>query len=506
MAEVVRPFTVERISHELEEPRPLMRMVDEADPFPVQALGPLKHAAESVEAHTRAPIAICAQSVLGAAALGCQAHADVALPTGQARPTSLFLMTIAGSGERKSAVDGLALKPIYAREQELRDSHKIETAEYQISNAIWKADREQTNTDLKKKAGQKKYEAEADLRALGPEPEPPLTPILICTEPTFEGYCKLTASGYPALGLFSAEGGSFVGGFGMSADQKLKTAASISNVWDGDPIKRVRAGEGSQVLAGRRLSVHLMAQPDVADLMLNDDLLINQGLLSRVLAVAPTSTAGTRFYSEPSEAARQQLRKYEERLAGMVRAPLPLREHTRNELRPRQLEMTIEARHLWIGSHDDVERQLGQDGELALIPGLANKAPEHAARLAAVMTLYRDLNAQRIDAEEMANAIILMRHYLNECLRLKAAAHVNRDLRLAGNVWVWLQKKWKEPAIYAAVIYNDCPIRAVRDREKSLLIIHILEEHGYLSRVNERVKIGGSYRKEVWLIHGRNLT
>ena len=70
----------------------------------------------------------------------------------------------------------------------------------------------------------------------------------------------------------------------------------------------------------------------------------------------------------------------------------------------------------------------------------------------------------------------------------------------------WLQRKWREPAIYAAVIYNDCPIREVRDRKKALSIIHILEEHGYLWRVKERVKIGGSYRKEAWQIHGRILT
>ena len=509
MAEVIRPFIAERIVHGIEEPRPLVRKVDEPEPFPVRALGNLSSAAEAIEAHTRAPIAICAQAVLGATALVVQAHADVALPTGQSRPTSLFLMTIAGSGDRKSAVDSLALQPIYAREQELREAHKTEMVDYDVRAAIWKTDRDQTNSAMrntKKSSGEKKYASEADLRAIGPEPEQPLIPILVCPEPTYEGYCKLTAKGHAALGLFSAEGGSFIAGYGMSADQKLKTAASISSVWDGEPIKRVRAGDGSEVLPGRRLTVHLMAQPAVADLMINDDLLVDQGLMSRALAVAPASTAGTRFFSEPPETARQQLREYHERLGRLVRAPLPLREGTRNELRPRRLEMTVEARSLWIEFHDYVEQHLGQGGELALIPGLANKAPEHAARFAAVMTLYRDLEAPRIEAEDMANATILMQHYLSESLRLKAAAHLNRNLRIAAKVWDWLQKKWQEPAIYAAVIYNDCPIREVRDRKKALSIIHILEEHGYLTQLKDRVKISGSYRKEAWQIHGRILT
>lgn len=508
MAEV-RSFPVERIAHEVEEPRPLVRKVDDAEPFPTKALGDLSSAALAIEAHTRAPIAICGQSVLGAAALVGQAHADVVLPTGQPRPTSLFLMTIAGSGDRKSAVDRLALGAIYNREQELRDAHRMELAEHELKSACWKAERDNANQDLKKstkKSGDKQYDAEADLRALGPEPEPPLTPILVCGEPTFEGYFRLTANGHPALGLFSAEGGSFIAGYGMSPDQKLKTAASISAVWDGEAIKRVRAGDGSQVLAGRRLSLHLMAQPAVADLMLGDDLLVNQGLLSRVLAVAPASTAGTRLFAEPPDTARKQIKLYDARLTEMVRAPLPLRENTRNELHPRHLSMTPEARQIWISLHDFVEENLGQDGELEPIPGLANKAPEHAARLAALMTLFRDLDASTIAEQEMANATLLVRYYLTECLRLKASAHVNRDLILAQRVWTWLQAKWTEPAIYPAAIYNECTIREIRDRIRALRIICILEEHGYLSRVKERVRIAGSWRNEAWQIHGRKLS
>ena len=91
------------------------------------ALGPLRVPAEAIQAHTRAPIAICAQAVLGAIALVGQGHADVVLPSGQVRPLSLFLMTIAASGERKSAVDRLALRAIYNYEEELRAAYRADT-------------------------------------------------------------------------------------------------------------------------------------------------------------------------------------------------------------------------------------------------------------------------------------------------------------------------------------------------------------------------------------------
>ncbi len=71
-----------------------------------------------------------------------------------------------------------------------------------------------------------------------------------CPEPTFEGLCKLLAVGQPSVGVFASEGGQFIGGHGMSDDNKLRTAAGLSSVWDGEPIRRVRAGDGSIILPG----------------------------------------------------------------------------------------------------------------------------------------------------------------------------------------------------------------------------------------------------------------
>lgn len=508
MAEIIRDAISQRTGHELEAPRPLVREIEPAEPFPIEALGPLRLAAEAIQAHTHAPAAICAQAVLGAVALVTQAHADVVLPTGQSRPTSLFLMTIAASGERKSAVDTLALRSIYEREAELRISYGQETDAFKINHELWEARKAQAKVDLKGSKhmkGEASISAEADFRALGSEPEPPLAPILVCPEPTFEGYCKLTAIGHPALGLFSAEGGSFIGGFGMSKDQRLKTGAGLSSVWDGDPIKRVRAGDGSVVLAGRRLSLHLMAQPDVAAQMINDDLLRSQGLLSRLLLVSPTSAAGTRFFCEPTQDARTELARYDEHLADLVRVALPLRAQTRNELAPRKLGLTAEARRIWINFHDYVEEHLGDDREFAPVAGLANKAAEHAARLAATLALWPNITANHIDDTALGNATLLVRYYLVESLRLRSMAATHGLLRLAQRVLDWMERKWAEPAIFASVIYNDCTVREVRNRKTALQIIRLLEEHGHLHRLSDKTYISGATRREAWLIHGRKL-
>src|SRR5262252_1936518 len=103
-----------------EPPRPLMRELPPADPYPVDALGDvLAPAARAIHDRVQASLAICGQSVLAAATLVTQAHADVELPMGHAKPVSTYLVTVAATGERKSAVDCEALGPVRKREAAL---------------------------------------------------------------------------------------------------------------------------------------------------------------------------------------------------------------------------------------------------------------------------------------------------------------------------------------------------------------------------------------------------
>jgi Protein of unknown function (DUF3987) len=110
-----------------ELPRPLTREIAPATPFPVEALGKvLGNAAKAIQDRTQAPMAIGAQSVLATAALAVQGHANVLLPTRQKRPLSLYMITIAESGERKTSCDLEATWPIERYEERLREEHDAE--------------------------------------------------------------------------------------------------------------------------------------------------------------------------------------------------------------------------------------------------------------------------------------------------------------------------------------------------------------------------------------------
>lgn len=296
-----------------------------------------------------------------------------------------------------------------------------------------------------------------------------------------------------------SEGGQFIGGHGMSDDAKLRTAAGLSAAWDGEPIKRVRGGDGVIVLPGRRLAMHLIAQPDVASEMLNDRLLADQGILSRFLVTAPDAASGTRLWREPSPESDTALRRYGAGLVDILELPLPLVDGAPNTLTPRTLPLSVDSRRLWVGFYNHLERRVGSGGELEQVRGLANKLPEHAARMAAVLTLVRNIHAGEVAVAEMNSGIKLAQHYAAEALRLLAVSHVSGELQLAQQLLDWLRGQWKEPAVSLPDIYQRGP-NAIRDKARAARIVGILADHGFLERIQGGANIEGKWRRDAWCL------
>jgi Protein of unknown function (DUF3987) len=477
-----------------ERPLPLLRAMPAPEVFPVEALGDvLGPAASAIQDKVQSPWAMCSQAVLAATTLAVQGFADVELPTGQIKPVSNFFLTVAGSGERKSATDSLALGPIRKHEEILLETYEAELPAYHNAKAAWDAARKKACSSYKGDFGAIK----AALDKLGPEPAAPLLPLFTCQEPTFEGLCRALEHGQPSLGIFATEGGQFIAGHAMSAENKLKTAAGLC-AWDGETIRRVRAGDGVIILAGRRVSLHLMVQPGVAAIMLSDDELADQGLLSRCLVVAPESHAGRRFFREQAPETKNKLMEYERRLQDILQRKFSLAANTRNVLAPRILRLDAGATKVWRTFADDVEGQIGRGGVLEPIIGFANKLPEHAARLATVLTLIEDPAANDVTQEFMARGIVLAQHYSSEALRLFQGAKVDRDLRLAAQLLDWLVS-WGDPNVSLPDIYQFGP-NAIRDRKTALRVVGILETHRNLVKLPSTTIVKGERRRDAWLI------
>jgi hypothetical protein len=236
------------------EKLPLQRPASDPIEFPMDALGPLQAAVDAIHTMVQAPYAMCANSVLAAVCLAVQGHADVQLPiANKSRPLSCFFLTIGASGERKSAVDSLALRGIAEKEKVLKEHYQRDMVVWKNAHDVWEASRKKILQNNKMEAFKKRDE----LNHLGSSPQEPIKPLLTFPEPTYQGLHKYLEYGQPSVGVFSAEGGQFIGGHAMKDENKMETAAGFNALWDGEPLKRVRSGDGTSALYGKRVGCSL---------------------------------------------------------------------------------------------------------------------------------------------------------------------------------------------------------------------------------------------------------
>jgi len=459
---------------------PLLRDEEAPSEFPLKALPPeLKGSIECIHSKVQAPIEIAAQSVLSAINLISQAHIDVELLHGKTVPSSLYFVTIAKSGERKSACDSLAYAEIKTYEAELIDQYRKDKKAYLNRLEIY--ERQKAEILKSKDQNQTMDSKNEAIKALGALPQEPIYPLLICPDATIEGLEKqLSANGYPSVGVFSSEGGQFVGGHSMSRDNKIKTVSSLCRLWDGEPIKKLRSQEGVTYAAGKRVCFHLMVQPKIGFNFLNDTDLRNQGFFSRVLLSHPPSTMGTRLYKETCPVIERGLAKYNAKVKRLLSIPLPLKEGAQNTLEPATLSLTPEAKEALIGFQNEcVEKHIGVDQSLEPISDFASKMSENAVRLAGMFCFYEHENAEHpIDEKHLYAGVELVKYYAKEQLRHIDCNEISEDLLLAQKLWTWIRKK-KCYEFSLQMVYQTGP-RALRSKAQAERILNILIEHRYI--------------------------
>lgn len=474
---------------EIPEKRPLFRELPPPPLFPADALGPLKDAALAIQSRTQAPIEICAQSVLAVATLAVQAHIDVELPGGGTKPVVNMFVSIAESGERKTSVDKIALAPIRDMESQWNRDHKLATADYENRLVAWKAVR----SSVKKGTA---HEMVATLGQIGLEPEAPPHPMLICADVTPGALVLHLEKGRPMAGLFTAEGGILIGGAAFTDESRMRTAALLNSLWDGEPIRRQRVGTGTTFLPGRRCCAHIMMQQVVADRLLGDSMLDGMGMLARMLTVAPESTAGTRLFKRDAPENAAILQAYHDRITALLKAEPETHDLNSRELVPRVLPLDADASAAWIIFHDQCEIAIGKNGELATIKPFAAKLAEHAGRLAAVLTAYADPQAQLIPLWAMESGIRLAGYYAMEMLRLHGGASVPMQLRHAQKLLEWWQRR-DEPILHLAKVYQYGPPN-LRDGKTAKAAVKVLIEHGWVEQLEPGIEVDGKARRAVF--------
>lgn len=474
------------------EKRPLCRELPPPQPFPIDAMGPLKDVSLAIHQLTQAPLSMCAQSVLAAVTIASQGQRDVELPGGGRKPLTAIFISIAESGERKSTVDRLAVAGIRRVEDQWRASWESHKPQYMNAKVAWDSAR----ADAMRKAKGDMQARLSALVAIGPEPKAPPHPMLLVADPTPEALIMHLAEGRAIAGLLTDEGGQLLGGAAFNDESRMRTAALLNILWDGSPIRRLRRSTGTTFLPGRRCSAHIMVQPVVADTLLGDSMAEGIGLIARMLIVAPESTAGKRLFKEASDASESALAAYHDRLAYLLLRPSVYQSECPDALDPPIMRLDDDARAAWVAFYNESEQAIAPEGPLTPVRAFAAKLAEHAGRLAAVLNLYYAPDAMTVSLAAMQSGIQLARFYAHEMLRLHGSASVAPELRMAQILLRWWQIQ-PDAMQYLAKLYQFGP-NGLREASKARAAVKILEDHGWIERLPAGIELDGKPRKEAW--------
>ena len=193
---------------------------------------------------------------------------------------SLFCLSIADSGERKSTVANIMNVSLNKFAESLVEKYRAEVSE--------------RNKELKE-LNAKDYNLK-DIKQ----------PFIFSSAPTIEGVKKSINYGYPFYSIFSSEGGIFWGGYSNSKQNHLKTLGDLSQFKDGFftadarstdlTQEKINSGDITKSHSSVSFSLFISQQPVIFEKFLAEETVVTQGFLGRCLLFTSPSLTGTRSY------------------------------------------------------------------------------------------------------------------------------------------------------------------------------------------------------------------
>lgn len=466
------------------EPEPLFLDTSKPSPYPLDKLPEtMREAVQAIAEHVQLPVAIAGQCVLGAATYVAQTRVNVYLPALGERSCSLFMLSLADSGDRKSSAHRLAFQPITAQEQARASRYAKESKAYQ--------------DEAKSKKGKaleeylENYEAPADPKTI------------LASDASFSRVASYFIDGTPSLFWDSDEGGQMLAGHSMKADDNLAVLGGLTKLWDSGTCERIRSKsnvDGSGIAFNRRLSIHLMAQEVAVRQVLRDPILRGQGFLPRFIFTAPNSIKGTRFLTLESLTNKPEndprLGKYWRKLTELMSQEEKTNPDT-GEVNPPCLDVGNDAQLLWLNFYNEIEQESGKYGAFGDVAPFASRSGELALRIAGVLAFFDGLNY--IGTNSMMAAIALVKHSLDEWLRYSDTNEVDRATREAARTFAWLTDdkrayEWQEFSARDLQRHGVGDVRkSARKRDQILALLckhnHLLTCDGQRFTVNPKAKI-----------------
>ncbi|HBX6008383.1 TPA: YfjI family protein [Klebsiella pneumoniae] len=390
------------------------------------------HAIYEVVQHTQAPLPMVAAEILGVISLACQNRIDVCRLNNLRGPTSLFIVTIAESGERKSTVSKLLMKPIYQLEEQLFELYKQEITKWQYNVRIFKAEEKALMSKLKSeiRGGKDPTITRRSLSMLQDSyPVEPVRYKLTFNDTTTAAIKEYLCGDWRSIGILSDEAGTIFNGYA------LNELPFVNKMWDGATYSVERKNAPERLIKNARLTLSLQVQPVVINRYIErkGDVAKGIGFFARTLISRPFSTQGYRQITNPVVSS-EHLPLFHERLMEIVN------ESIANKDERNCLHFSPDAGQKWIAFYNEVETEMQLIGFLSDFKDYASKVAENMARISALLHYFNgdegDISLTAVDA-----AIEISSWYVNEYIKLfSKPQEVNMVNTDADELYWWIKE------------------------------------------------------------------
>lgn len=419
-------------------------MQSSAVPYPVHAFGSWAPLILLIARAIQVATAMVGSALLGILAALIQPLINVSFrATGKGGPTSLNILIIAGSGDRKSSTMDALAAPVYKAIRQAEDERRT----------------------------------------------------MIVQDITVDGLAVGLINRCPAQFILAVEAASLLGGHAMSKDNLSRFLGNVSSLFSGEAITRTRVDE-HHYAEDRRISVLMFAQPIVAMEFLSSELVMQQGMGNRFSICQPQSLLGTRKHVDVELELEPVYLKYCEEITELAKQEWKIDPET-GGVDTRTLRMSPDAKDRWVEVADTLEETAGPGGDMATHAGYVTRYPEQIMRMAALLAMIENPQVQVIEEKFMLRAIDLGNYYLASALNIFNMAPANKDEMEAKTLLEWMRHKLIELSIAAIpvrMMYKDGP-RCARSSKRTNELLKILEDRGEVVKYDKAVVYGADRKR-----------
>lgn len=401
-----------------DQPWPEIESFDftELPAFPTQVLSPvLRHYVEAESHATQTPADLAGLLTLAVCSAMIARRVTVEPRPGWREPVNLYVAVLLEPGNRKSAVFTDSTRPLQELENENIESARPMVAELQ-------SERRQSELRLKKleKRAAEKDDLDSGIEAkdlaveLAGQPNPVL-PRLIVDDATSEKLEIILAEQGGRIASMSPEGSVF----DLMAGRYSKIGMTNFDVYlkghAGDDLKTERVSRDSILVERPAITCAYAMQPAVIKGLAENAAFRGRGLLARFLYAAPESWIGEREIA-PTPVSDSLRQAYHRSVRNLV--------DFEGEF---TLTLEPEANAAFQVWESEIERMLGDGGQMEIVRDWGGKLAGATLRLAAVMHCIEYGLTKTIGSPTIAAAVEIARYLIPHAEAVLTSMHAHID-------------------------------------------------------------------------------